>query len=199
MNSEDMFLLHVCCAPCFAAARETVRRLPAGTLPPMSGIFFYNPNIHPLLEFRRRVKALHVYLERDPATAEIDAEYGLHAFLAQVCQGSVPPRDRRERCRRCYEMRLQKTAETAAISGVGAISTTLLASREQDRSLVAEVGKKAAAAFGLRFVETDLRLFLPEEKMLRGIYKQQYCGCIFSEEERFRTTGKHLYGAAAEE
>ena len=194
MTSADRFLLHVCCAPCLSAARETLRRLPEGSVPPVAGIFFHNPNIHPLLEFRRRIKALQVYLERDPAPAEIDAEYGLRTFLEQVCPGATAPADRRDRCRRCYAMRLRKTAENAAAAGIGGISTTLLASREQDRDLVAAAGREAAAAHGLRFIETDLRRFLPEEKMLRGIYKQQYCGCIFSEEERFRGTRKHLYG-----
>ncbi len=186
-------LLHVCCAPCLAGARATLRDTPAEAFPDLAGIFFYNPNIHPLLEFRRREKALRVYLERDPLSAEIDAEYGLRAYLARVAEGGRVPESRRDRCRRCYRMRLEKTAELAAARGLAAISTTLLASREQDRDLVAEAGREAAERYGLEFAEADLRRVLPEEKMLRGIYRQQYCGCIFSEEERYRDGNKHLY------
>lgn len=184
--------LHVCCAPCLAAAMATFRAREGGAFPPVSGIVFYNPNIHPLLEFRRRLKALRVYLERDPVSAEIDERYGLRDFLKAVDKdGEAAPAP--ERCRRCYALRLGKTAELAKAAGCRGFSTTLLASREQDRDLVAEAGREAAARHGVSFVEGDLRRVLPEPKMLRGIYKQQYCGCVFSEEERYRDTKMHLY------
>ena len=187
--------LHVCCAPCLATALETIRREEGHPCGEVAGIIFYNPNIHPLLEFRRRVKALRVYLERDPVSAEIDDTYGLREWLSRVADGAP---DRRERCYRCYLMRLGEAARIAAGRGAGAFSTTLLASREQDRDLVAEAGREAGRRAGLDFVQADLRKHLPNEKQLRGIYKQQYCGCIFSEEERFRGTNKHLYGQEGE-
>ena len=192
MTRKDGLALHVCCAPCFATAQATLRAGAAAT-PPVSGIIFYNPNIHPLLEFRRRVKALRVYLERDPISAEIDDTYGLREFLDQVFSIGGEAPGRRDRCYRCYLLRLGHTARLAAGKGFGEFSTTLLASREQDRDLVAEAGREAARRNGVKFVEADLRAVLPEEKMLRGIYKQQYCGCIFSEEERYRDTNKHIY------
>lgn len=189
---ESGLLLHVCCAPCLATAMATLRS-PAGPADAKpSGIIFYNPNIHPLLEFRRRVKALQVYLERDRIPAEIDDTYGLQEFLAHICPTGRAP-DRRDRCFACYRMRLGRAAQRAAATGYAAISTTLLASREQDRDLVAQAGREAADASGVAFVQADLRAVLPPESALRGIYKQQYCGCIFSEDERFRGTGKHLY------
>lgn len=182
-------LLHVCCAPCLAAARETLRQESPAGFPAVAGIIFYNPNIHPLLEFRRRVKALRLYLEREPLSAEIDDTYGLSAYLS----GTAWEGERRERCYGCYLMRLRQTAETAREKALEGFSSTLLASREQDRDLVAKAGREAAAEAGIEFFEADLRRFLPDEKTLRGIYKQQYCGCVFSEEERFRNTAKHLY------
>lgn len=176
-------LLHVCCAPCLATARATLGK--GG----VEGVFFYNPNIHPLLEFRRRVKAVRVYLERDVVEAEIYDSYGLDEFLR-----SVPWGDSREaRCEGCYRLRLGRAAEFAAGRGAGEFTTTLLASREQDRGLVARVGHEMGERFGVKFIEGDLRRVAADERMLRGIYKQQYCGCIFSEEERFRNTAKHLY------
>lgn len=190
MSTKNLppFALHVCCAPCLAMALATLRA-DDGAEP--AGIIFYNPNIHPLLEFRRRVKALRVYLERDPLSSEIDDSYGLRTFLEQVA--SEPGLARRERCRRCYRLRLERTAELCEGMGVEAFSTTLLASREQDRDLVADAGEEAARKRGLTFIRKDLRRVLPDEKALRGIYKQQYCGCVFSEEERFRDTRMHLY------
>lgn len=189
MDKTDGFLLHVCCAPCLAAARAGLADGTDGTFPPLAGAFFYNPNIHPLLEFRRRVKALRVYLERDRVPAEIDDSYGLAEFLA-IVPWNAP---RRERCAACYRLRLGVAARTASERGLTGFSTTLLASREQDRDLVREVGREAAARHGVDFYAGDLRRISPDEKALRGIYKQQYCGCVFSEEERFRGTAKHLY------
>lgn len=185
--------LHVCCAPCLASALATIRGDEDRRFPEVARIIFYNPNIHPLLEFRRREKALRVYLERDPLLSEIDGNYGLVEFLAKILDGGRPPPNRRDRCFRCYLLRLGRTAELAAAAGLEAFSTTLLASREQDRDLVAEAGREAAKKLGLDFVTGDLRRIAPEERMLRGIYRQQYCGCIFSEEERYRNTAKHLY------
>ena len=101
--------------------------------------------------------------------------------------------ERRRRCSACYRLRLEKTAETARRMGFSSFSTTLLASREQDRDLVAEIGAEAAARRGVRFVEADLGRVLPEPARLRGIYRQNYCGCLFSEEERYRDGGRHLY------
>jgi predicted adenine nucleotide alpha hydrolase (AANH) superfamily ATPase len=172
---------------------ETLRHRETGADAEMGGIIFFNPNIHPLLEFRRRVKALRLYLERDPLQSEIDDAYGLPEFLRAVLNpdGSIPERE--ERCYRCYMLRLGKAAAVAAAKGAGAFSSTLLASREQDRDLVAEAGKEAGRRQGIRFVRMDLRQLPPPEKLLRGIYKQQYCGCIFSEEERYRNTNKHIY------
>lgn len=193
MGCPDAVALHVCCGPCLAAARETLRRDEGNAFPPIGRIIFYNPNIHPLLEFRRRVKALSLYLERDPLPAEIDDTYGLSDYLARVIGDAAKPLKRRDRCYRCYLFRLEKTAELARMGGFEAISTTLLASREQDRDLVAQAGREAARRLGLEFLEADLRKYLPPDKIMRGIYKQQYCGCIFSEEERFRGTTKHIY------
>ena len=181
-------LLHVCCAPCLAAARE----IPPGAAPGVSRLFFYNPNIHPLLEFRRRETALRVYLERDPLPAEIVSEYGLALFLKSVLvQGEAP--ERRRRCSACYRLRLDKTAETARLMGLSSFSTTLLASREQDRELVAEIGAEAAARHGTRFVKADFGGLIPDPARLKGVYRQQYCGCVFSEEERYRDGNRRLY------
>ncbi|MCC8107720.1 MAG: epoxyqueuosine reductase QueH, partial [Planctomycetes bacterium] len=165
MPLTDSILLHTCCAPCLAAARSTLAATGPDTLPPVAGIFFYNPNIHPLLEFRRRIKALRVYLERDRLVAEIDDDYGLDLYLREVYRPDLP---RRERCRRCYALRLERTARAAADKGLAGFTTTLLASREQDRDLVAEEGRRAAAAGGVEFYQAELRQVLPEEKMMRG-------------------------------
>ncbi|MDR0362429.1 MAG: epoxyqueuosine reductase QueH [Planctomycetota bacterium] len=184
--------LHVCCAPCLSRSLAAARSRKANT-PPVGGLFFYNPNIHPLLEFRRRVKALRIYLERNPFEAEIDGEYGLAPWLAGMTAGGGLPKSRRDRCRRCYLLRLTRAAGKFRALGYGEFSTTLLASGEQDLDLIADAGRDAGARLGIGFVVADFKSGVPGEKDLKGIYRQQYCGCVFSEEERYRNTNTHLY------
>ncbi len=183
--------LHVCCAPCLARTRETARV--ENSLPEITKIFFFNPNIHPLLEFRRRLKALRIYLERDCLSAEIEDSYGLGEFLEFMLENGKPPSTRRERCRKCYFYRLQHSAERCKVLGLHSLTTTLLASHEQDHDLIADAGREACALHSVEFLSRDFSCCEPGEKIMRGIYKQQYCGCIFSEAERYQNTTKHLY------
>lgn len=188
-SSPDGIVLHICCAPCLATAQATIDSETEIHFPAVSQLLFYNPNIHPLLEFRRRVKALRVYLERNPAKAEIDDDYGLEYFLTKIPWNESP----RNRCKACYQMRLGYAAQFCKQTGAEGFSSTLLASREQDRTLVAKIGHEEAEKSGVTFFEGDLRRIIPNERILRGIYKQQYCGCIFSEKERYINTAKHVY------
>ena len=191
MPPETPLALHVCCAPCLARTRTGLTE--NAVAPGVGMIFFENPNIHPLLEFRRRIKALHVYLERDSITAEIDSEYGLKRYLAAVMPDGKLPANRRDRCYRCYAMRFGAVAAKAKGLGFSAFSTTLLASREQDRDLVRTAATEISAKHGLEFVDGDFRSAEPPEKLVKGLYRQQYCGCVFSEYERYRSTNKHQY------
>ena len=131
-------LIHVCCAPCLIGPLEALRR--EGMQP--SG-FFYNPNIHPFLEFRKRVKALRVFLEKDELPVEIIEEYGLELFMREVFRP-----DRRERCRNCDFLRLRRTADRAKEMGFDAFTTTLLGSPHQDHELLRESGERAAEKVG---------------------------------------------------
>ena len=90
-------------------------------------------------------------------------------------------------------MRLDETARLAKAEGAGAFSTTLFASRQQNHELIREAGETAGKKHGINFLSADFRDALPPERLTRGLYKQQYCGCIFSEQERFENTGKELY------
>jgi len=106
------------------------------------------------------------------------------------------PWDRPERCLACYRMRLAETARVAAEKGFSAMTTTLLASEHQDHEAVRRLGEEAAAARGLGFHYEDWRPRAGrgrEEAKRRSLHRQQYCGCLFSEEERFAPTSLHLY------
>jgi len=180
-------LLHTCCAVCLHGPLEALTS--AGH---EVSVLFFNPNVHPLLEFRRRLKALRVFAESSPIDIVAVEDYGLTEFLERVDWRSGAPK----RCLDCYRLRLGRTAAEAKARGFDAFSTTLLVSPMQDRSAVLRAGREAHEGAGARFLEADWRDLYRgshEYAKSRSLYHQQYCGCIFSEAERFAPTRKHLY------
>ena len=173
----DKILLHSCCAPCSVYCVDTLR---GEGIEPVS--LWFNPNIHPFTEYRARRDTLRAYAaDIGLPLIERDA-YGLRPFLAAV-GGAVDAR-----CPLCYAMRLDAAAECAAQNGFSAFSTTLLISPYQQHALLVEAGEAAAAAHGVAFLYRDFRpLFRDGQQRARarGLYMQKYCGCIFSEEERY--------------
>ena len=180
-------LLHTCCAVCLHGPLEAL-----ATAGHETAAFFYNPSIHPLLEFRRRLKALRVYAESSPVEIIPVDDYGLEEFLEKVDWRNGAPK----RCPDCYRLRLMRTATEAKARDFSAFSTTLLASPVQRRNDVLQAGREAQEAAGVRFLEADWRELYPSSReyaKCRSLYHQQYCGCIFSEAERFGETRQHLY------
>jgi len=179
-------LIHACCAPCLIAPLEALRAEGMA----VAG-FFYNPNIHPFLEFRKRIKALQVFLESDDLPVEIDTAYGLDLFVREVYDPS-----RRKRCENCYTVRLRRTAQRAREQRFDAFTTTLLVSPHQDHDLIQEVGRRAAAETGVTFLYRDFRPLHERSHAIarrRQLYRQPYCGCCFSEYERYRNTTRELH------
>ena len=180
-------LLHCCCAPCSVACLNLAEDGIETTL------FWFNPNIHPYTEYQARRDSL----LSPPLSAPYSSfpvitvdEYGLHRFLQETAgKTQTPVADGvAERCEICYRMRLEKTAACAAENGFDAFSTTLLISPYQRHEAIRRVGEEAAQRYGVRFFYQDFRpLFRQGQSRSRalGLYMQKYCGCIFSEEERF--------------
>jgi len=170
-------LLHVCCGPC---AVYPLQRLRAHGHE-VTGLFF-NPNIHPYQEFRRRLDAVRQLAAHAQCPMEIDEEYGLAAYLRRVVFHEA------ERCPICYEMRLARTVQTAVAGGFDAFTTTLLYSKYQNHRLLIERCGQLAAEHGIDFLYEDFRQGWQEgidESIRLGLYRQPYCGCIFSEQERY--------------
>jgi predicted adenine nucleotide alpha hydrolase (AANH) superfamily ATPase len=172
-------LLHTCCAPCSVQCIESLR---GEGIEPV--LFWYNPNIHPFTEYRSRRDTLIGYAKALGLTLILQDEYGLRSFI----QGVYPGFD--QRCGYCYRLRLEKTAAHAAEAGCGAFSTTLLISPYQKHDLIRETASSLAEQYEVSFVYRDFRpLFRrgQEEARSLGFYMQKYCGCIFSEEERYQS------------
>lgn len=181
---RERVLLHTCCAPCSIACVADLRG--SGVEPTA---FWYNPNIHPFTEYRQRLNTLRGYAASIGMALVERNEYGLRTFLTEV-DGAFDAR-----CPVCYRLRLDAAAAYAAENGFPAFSTTLLISPYQNHALLMEAGERAAAQYGVSFLYRDFRpLFRAGQERARelGMYIQKYCGCVFSEEERYLKAKKIL-------
>ena len=179
---RERVLLHTCCAPCSSAAVADLRG--SGVEPTA---FWYNPNIHPFTEYRQRLNTLRGYAASIGMALVERNEYGLRTFLTEV-DGAFDAR-----CPVCYRLRLDAAAAYAAENGFPAFSTTLLISPYQNHALLMEAGERAAAQYGVSFLYRDFRpLFRDGQNRARelNLYMQKYCGCIFSEEDRYKKRKK---------
>jgi len=176
--SEDRrILLHICCGPC---ATYTVKRLrEEGWL--VTG-YWFNPNIQPYSEHERRREALAKFAEAVSLPLIWEPGYEMVAFLREV----VGHERFRERCMLCYRLRLERTARVAAEQGFQVLTTTLLISPYQDQKALRALGEELAQARGLSFYfENFRRGFAEHHRLAReyDLYRQRYCGCVYSEWE----------------
>lgn len=171
-------LFHICCAPC---ANACVTSLRAEGIEPVG--FWYNTNIHPYTEYRARRDTLVEYAKTVGMDLRLEHEYGLREFTKAVAQH---PEDR---CGYCYVTRMERTAKYAAEHGFEAFSTSLLISPYQNHDLIRTLAEHCAQKYGVSFLYRDFRpLFQEGQAHARelGMYMQKYCGCIYSEEERYQ-------------
>ncbi len=177
-------LLHICCAPCSNMCIETLRQ--EGIEP--EG-FWYNPNIHPFTEYRSRRNCLREYAGTIGLKLHEQNDYGLRPFVREVVE------DIDGRCVKCYRMRLDRTAQYAAEQGFDAFTSSLLISPYQKHDLIRLAAEQAAERYGVKFLYRDFRPYFregQERARALGFYMQKYCGCIFSEEERYLKARKIL-------
>ena len=170
-------LLHTCCAPC---ANQCVEALRNEGIEPVA--YWFNPNIHPFLEYQSRKQALIQYAKGVGMELVLADEYGLRQFIQAVSPNLE------DRCTLCYSMRMDAVAQYAAQNGFDCFTTTLLISPYQKHEKIRAVAEQAAMKHGIEFVYRDFRpYFRVGQQRARelGLYMQKYCGCIFSEEERY--------------
>jgi predicted adenine nucleotide alpha hydrolase (AANH) superfamily ATPase len=172
-------LLHICCGPCSTYPIEQLRE--EGFQ--VTG-FWYNPNIHPWQEHQRRRESAQQYAKAVGLPMIWHEKYEMPRYLRAV----VGHEKFRERCRICYRMRLEKTAQVAAEDGFDAFTTTLLISPHQDQAMIRMIGEEVAEGWQVEFYFENFRRGWSERGRLtreHDLYRQQYCGCIYSEWERY--------------
>ncbi len=178
-------LLHSCCAPCSSYCLEYLSRYFDITL------FFYNPNIYPEEEYRKRAREQQDFISRFPAARPVsflEGAYETERFYA-LTEGLWDEREGGRRCALCYELRLKEAAVHAVQLGMDYFTTTLSISPLKNADLLNGTGDRLAKEYGVRYLNSDFKkrdgykrsVALSEEY---GLYRQYYCGCEFSKKQR---------------
>ncbi len=170
-------LLHTCCAPCSIYPLKILRQMDMDVMG-----FFYRHNIHPFQECQKRENTLRKYARSIDLKVIYQSDYKLEEFLQSVAFRE------KDRCRYCYHDRLKAAALVAKKGKFDGFTTTLLYSKFQNHDQIRETGEAVAKKYGLTFFYHDFRegwkQGIETSKQL-DMYRQQYCGCIYSEKDRY--------------
>ena len=166
----------MCCGPCAVYPVECLQ-----DKYDLKGLFF-NPNIHPYTEYKKRMETALDFSDRVGLDTIVIDEYNLDDFLRNAAFRE------NQRCIACYSTRLDRAASVAKRGKFDVFTTTLLVSPYQKHELIKKIGEEAAQKYGIDFLYLDFRLGYKEgvekSKQLE-LYRQQYCGCIYSERDRY--------------
>lgn len=186
-GERKRLLLHACCAPCSSYCLEYLREAFALT------VFFYNPNLTEQDEYRRRVeeeKRLIALMNGQEGSSQIEileGRYEPERFL-EAAKGLETCKEGGERCVRCFALRLGETARVAAEGGFDFFTTSLTISPLKNSALLNRIGAQEGERYGVRFLPSDFKknngyLRSTQLSRLYGLYRQNYCGCIYSKVE----------------
>jgi len=175
--AKKRLLLHACCGPCSTQVIETLKPEFDVTL------FFYNPNIYPQEEYRRRLSAMKK-VAKEWKLSLIVEEHNPKIWMEYV-KGAEKEPEGGKRCELCFRHRLEKTAEFAKKNNYDFFGTTLTISPSKDSTLINEIGKKLQQEYKVDFLERDFKKNDGYNKSVEfsknlGLYRQKYCGCEYS-------------------
>lgn len=188
---KPTLLLHACCGPCSSYVIEYLSSFFDIT------IFYYNPNIHPQAEYERRLEELKVFLNTFPAALQnkvklVISDYTVEDYFSATRVREEPElmdeSEKGERCRRCYEFRMKKAYEYAALNGFEWFTTTLSISPHKDSEKIGTIGEALEKLGTTRFLPSNFKKkggFLRSTQLTAeyGMYRQDYCGCVYSQKK----------------
>lgn len=185
VDQVPTLLLHSCCAPCSSYVLEYLSQYFKIT------VFYYNPNIYPQQEYEKRVQEQRHFIQNIPAKHPIgfcEGRYEQDEFYSAV-KGLEKIKEGGERCYACYELRLQETARLAKEQGFDYFTTTLSISPLKNAVKLNEIGERLAARIQVPYLVSDFKKKNGYQRSIAlsgeyGLYRQDYCGCIFSKKER---------------
>lgn len=167
-------LLHICCSPCSVYPIKILKEEYD-----ITG-FFYNTNIHPYIEYKNRLECLKEYSKSINLDVIYSGKYNAKEFISNI--------DINNRCNYCYKSRLEETVKYAKDNNYDCFSTTLLVSIYQNHDLIKNICEELSKKYNIKFIYKDFREYFrkgQEEARELNLYMQKYCGCIFSESERY--------------
>ncbi len=180
-NEGKRLLLHSCCAPCSSYCLFEVA-------PHMqTSVLYYNPNLDSEEEYLHR-KREQIRLLKETGLADlVDCDYSPEEYYAAV-RGLENEKEGGARCEKCFALRLSRTAEEAKRRGYDFFATTLTVSPLKNAALINEIGIRLEEEYGVRYLPTDFKkrggyLISVENSKKYGLYRQNYCGCVFSKRE----------------
>lgn len=187
-QSEDppkKLFLHSCCAPCSSYVLEYLSSYFSIT------VFYYNPNIYPDEEYEKRSEEQRQFIHRFPAKYPIQfvcGDFEKERFYEAV-KGFEKIKEGGERCFRCYRLRLEETAKEAKRLGMDYFTTTLSISPLKNAEKLNEIGEELAGKYGVCYLNSDFKKKNGYKRSVElskeyGMYRQDYCGCVFSKAER---------------
>ena len=184
-SKRPSLLLHVCCAPCSTACLEVLNQYFEIT------VFYYNPNIAPFSEYQKRLAEEQRFLEQVyPNIKVVEVGYENNKF-EELAKGLESLAEGGERCKKCYKLRLLKTAEYAKQNGYDYFTTTLTVSPYKNSKVLNQIGREIANEIGIEYLTSDFKkndgykrsIILSNEL---DLYRQDYCGCQYSKQARER-------------
>ncbi len=183
-NRRPKLLLHACCAPCSSYVLEYLTNYFDIT------VFYYNPNISPEEEYKKRVEEINrfINLVHSGRVKLMEGEYHPQDFYETV-RGLEHKKEGSERCYRCYQLRLQEAARAAREGLFDYFTTTLSISPYKNAKWLNEIGMALAEEYGVPYLVSDFKKKNGYKRSIElsaeyGLYRQDYCGCIFSKKER---------------
>lgn len=176
--SSGKVLLHACCAPCLTNSIEELKKEGFDVT-----VYFYNPNIAPYVEYRKRLEELIGFCQKQNYPLII--EEGGFAFWQEICSSFKDEKEGGKRCEKCFETRLEKAASFAAEQGFEYFCTTLTISPHKNSKIINTTGEKLTEKFSVKFLTRDFKkndgfkksLYISKEF---GLFRQNYCGCEYS-------------------
>lgn len=175
-------LLHCCCAPCSSYVLEYLSNYFRITT------FYYNPNIFPQEEYAHRVAELKRFVAEFPTKYPVNFVEGAYEpkRFYEAVKGLEREREGGARCRKCFELRLGEAVKTARDLGCDYFTTTLSISPMKDATLLNQIGEAMGKKYGVRHLPSNFKRkggFLRSTELSReyGLYRQNFCGCVYSQ------------------
>lgn len=185
LESKKTLFLHCCCAPCSSYVLEYLASYFRII------IYFYNPNITEEIEYYKRKEELKRLVREKFSEEEIDfvdADYAPDEFFA-MAKGYEKEPECGIRCFRCYEQRLRSTVEQAKLAGADYFCTTLSISPHKNAEKLMEIGERLGEQYEISYLPSDFKKKNGYKRSIElsreyNLYRQDYCGCVFSKQNK---------------